>query len=91
MLEEHLRSGSILKAMERSMHSARHCFSGITNLQLRGKQTAPLVNKHYQNEVTMTGQNLPLKCCKPLEILAHFEIGLVLLMLKIWGLNVKRL
>ena len=27
MLEEHLRSGSILKAMERSMHSARHCFS----------------------------------------------------------------
>ena len=32
MLEEHLRSGSILKAMERSMHSARHCFSGITIL-----------------------------------------------------------
>merc|ERR1712168_222683 len=27
MLEEHLRTGSILKAMERSMHSARHCFS----------------------------------------------------------------
>lgn len=27
MLEEHLRSGSIFKAMERSVHSARHCFA----------------------------------------------------------------
>jgi len=27
MLEEHLRSGSILKAMERSIHSARYCFT----------------------------------------------------------------
>ena len=27
MLEEHLRIGSILKAMERSIHSARHCFT----------------------------------------------------------------
>ena len=81
MLEEHLRSGSILKAMERSMHSARHCFSGITNLQLRGKQTAPLVNKHYQNEVTLTGQSPPLKCCQPLEILTHFLTDLDLSMI----------
>ena len=33
------------------------------DIQLRAKQTAPLVNKHYQNEVTLTGQNPPLKCC----------------------------
>ena len=33
----------------------------LGNVQLKAKQTAPLVNKHYQNEVTLTGQNPPLK------------------------------
>ena len=27
------------------------------NIQLRAKQTAPLVNKHYENEVTLRQQN----------------------------------
>ena len=42
-------------------------------VQLRAKQTAPLVNKHYQNEVTLTGQRPPLKCCQPLEILTLYN------------------
>ena len=32
----------------------------------------PIVNKPYENEVTLTGQNLPLKRCQPLELLTHF-------------------
>ena len=55
-------------------------------LKLRAKQTAPLVNKNYQNEVTLTGQSPPLKCCQPLEILTHFITGLDLSMIEIWGL-----
>ena len=40
---------------------------------MRAKQTAPLVNKHCENEVSLTEQNLPLKCCPPLEMLIYFE------------------
>ena len=29
----------------------------IEYIQLRAKQTAPLVNKHYENEVTLRQQN----------------------------------
>ena len=46
------------------------------NLQLRAKQTTPLVNKHYQNEVTLTRQNLPLKCCHRFKILTLLKRGL---------------
>ena len=60
-------------------------------IQLRAKQTAPLVDKHYQNEATLTGQNPPLKCCQPLKILTHFITGLDLLMIEIWNLLVKGL
>ena len=35
-----------------------------------------LLNKPYENEVSLTGQNPPLKCCQPLEILIHFKKGL---------------
>ena len=59
---------------------------GTIKVQLRAKQTAHLVNKHYQNEVTLTGQNPPLQCCQPLEILTHFITSLDLSMLEIWGL-----
>ena len=55
-------------------------------VQLRAKQTAHLVNKHYQNEVTLTGQNPPLKYCQPLKILTHFKTGLDLSMIEIWDL-----
>ena len=44
---------------------------------------APLLNKPYENEVTLRGHNIPLKCCQPLEILTQFLKGLDLLMLKI--------
>ena len=59
---------------------------GQNQIQLRAKQTALLVKKHYQNEVNLTGQSLPLKCCQPLEILTHFITGLDLSMIEIWGL-----
>ena len=42
-----------------------------------------LLNKPYENEVTLTGQNIPLKCCQALEILKHSITGLDLLMLEI--------
>ena len=61
--------------------------TGSDIVQLRAKQTAPLVNKHYQNKVTLTGQNPPLKCCQPLESLARLTItDLDLSMIEIWGL-----
>ena len=52
-------------------------------VQLRAKQTAPLVNKHYQNEVILTGQNPPLKCRQPLESLAYLITDLDLFMIEI--------
>ena len=55
-------------------------------IQLRAKETASLVNKHFQNEVTLTRQNPPLKCCQPLESLAHLITDLDLSMIEIWGL-----
>ena len=73
--------------MNKADHSpgalCQHLRCGV---QLRAKQTAHLVNKHYQNEVTLTGQNLSLKCCQPVEILTHFITGLDLSMIEIWGL-----
>ena len=50
-----------------------------------------LLNKPYENEVTLRGQNIPLKQCRPLELLTQFERGSDLSMLKIWGLQVKAL
>ena len=35
-----------------------------------------LLNKPYENEVTLTGQNPPLKWCQPLEILTHLIMGM---------------
>ena len=32
-----------------------------------------LLNKPYENEVTLKGQNTPLKCCQPLELLLYIE------------------
>ena len=42
-----------------------------------------LLNKPYENQVTLTGQNPPLRCCQPFEILAHFITGLDLFILEI--------
>ena len=46
----------------------------------------PLLNKPYVNEVTLTGQNPPLKYCQPQELLTQLEKDIDLSMLKIWGL-----
>ena len=43
-------------------------------IQLRAKNT-PLVNKHYENEVTLREEDLPLKCCLPLKMLMYFKKG----------------
>ena len=45
-----------------------------------------LLNKPYENEVNLTGQNPPLKCCQPLEFLTNFKMGLDCFLLKICGL-----
>ena len=45
-----------------------------------------LLIKLYENEVTLTGQNPPLKCCQHLEIQKHCKKKVVLLMLKILAL-----
>ena len=34
-----------------------------------------ILNKPYENEVTLIGQNLPLKSFQPLEGLTYFEKG----------------
>ena len=56
------------------------------NLQIKSDQTERLLNKPYVNEVTLTGQNPPLKYCQPLELLTQLEKDIDLSMLKIWGL-----
>ena len=45
-----------------------------------------LLNKPYENEVTLTGQNPPLKCCQQIEIQNTVRKREDLLMLKILGL-----
>ena len=35
-----------------------------------------LLNKPYVNKVILRGQNLSLKCCKALELLANIEKGI---------------
>ena len=34
-----------------------------------------IVNKHYQNEVTLRGPNLSLKCFQPFEVLIYVKRG----------------
>ena len=58
-------------------------------IQLLKSDYIRLLNKPYENEVTLTWQNPPLKCCQSLEILSSSEMGIDLLMLKIWGLQVN--
>ena len=38
-------------------------------IQLYWLEMAPLLNKSYENEVTLRGYNIPLKYYQPLEIL----------------------
>ena len=50
-----------------------------------------LLNKPYENEVTLTGQNPTLKCCQHIEIQKTVRKRVDLLILKILGLQIKGL
>ena len=44
-------------------------------IHLKSDETTQFLNKPFVNEVIFRGQNLPLKCCQPLELLIHFKEG----------------
>ena len=51
-------------------------YSGVhTNFQPRNFTYIRLLNKPYENEVTLRGQNLSLKCYQPLQLLVYFGKG----------------
>ena len=56
------------------------------DLQLLNFAYIRLLNKPYENEVTLIGQNPPSKCYQPLELFTQLKRGLDLLTLKILGL-----
>ena len=58
----------------------------IINIQPWHLAFRRLLNNPYVNEVNLTGQNLPLNFCYPLEILTQFQKDLDLSLLKIWRL-----
>ena len=45
----------------------------VAYLQLRKFDYIRLLNKPYVNEVILRGQNLSLKCCRPLDLLTYIE------------------
>ena len=51
-----------------------------------GTQNRRLLNKPYENEVTLTGQNPPFNYCLHFELFTAFLRELDLSMLEIWGL-----
>ena len=61
------------------------------NVQLLNFAYTWVLNKPYENEVTLTGKNPPLKSYKHLEISKTLRKGLDLLLLKILDLFVKGL
>ena len=42
-------------------------------IQLSNFENIRLLNKPYENEVTLTGQNAPLKCCQLLGLLTQLK------------------
>ena len=48
----------------------------IHRIQLLNFAYKRLLNKPYENEVTLTGQNPPLKCYQPLELFTQLKRGL---------------
>ena len=43
------------------------------NIQLLANAYVRLLNKPYENEVTLRGQKIPLKCCQQAELLLYIE------------------
>ena len=62
------------------------CHIQLCQMNVMVPNVIPLLSKPYVNEVTLTGQNPPSKCCYPLKLLTQFKRNLDLLILKIWGL-----
>ena len=60
--------------------------AGMIKIQTRTKLYLRLLNKPYVNGVTLREENLPLKCCQPLEILTSLKKGLHFSIQIIWGL-----
>ena len=58
----------------------------LNDIQLSKSDYKRLLHKPYVNEVYLTGQNPPLKCCQHLEIQYTVRKRVDLLMLKILGL-----
>ena len=52
------------------MTSSPSCIPKVT---ARSNENRNLLNKHYWNEGTLTGQNPSSKCCLPLEFLNSFK------------------
>ena len=55
------------------LQSKEPYFSRCIYLQLWTFAIIRLLNKPYENEVTLTGQNAPLKCCKLLGLLTQLK------------------
>ena len=53
----------------------------VYSVQLRTYAYIRLLNMPYGNEVILRGQNIPLKCCQPLDFLYTSLKGLDLLLL----------
>ena len=68
------------------MHEQEVCFKTLHKIQLPTFAFTWLLNEPYENEVTLTGQNQPLRCYKLLELLTQLKKGIDLSMLKISGL-----
>ena len=46
------------------------------DVQLLNFDYKRLLNKPYENELTLTGQNPPLKCYQPLQLFIQLKRGL---------------
>ena len=57
----------------KSLQNDRTHFRDSEYVQLWTSAIIRLLNKPYENEVTLTGQNAPLKCCQLLGLLTQLE------------------
>ena len=84
-----MRKGAHLHTQYLSLKQGKGRFCAIKcwpQLQLSKSDYKRLLHKPYVNEVYLTGQNPPLKCCQHLEIQYTVRKRVDLLMLKILGL-----
>ena len=79
-----VRNGRACQVMNFRYHLANHysnphvclfVFPCIVSIQLLNFAYKRLLNKPYENEVTLTRQNPPLKYYQPLELFTQFKKG----------------